>query len=86
MKHGRSNSTYLSGAGEEVSTALSNTTSEELGGFWSSGIRAVKVTACGTFARSVIVTRTLLSDVAVGVKGAPSSVIEYEAKVAFPYS
>ena len=69
-----------------MSTALSNTTSEELGGFCASGIRAVKVTACGTSARSVIDTRRLLSDVAAGVQGAPSSVIENEADVAFPYS
>ena len=69
-----------------MSAALSNTTSEELGGFCVSGIRAVKVTACGTSARSVIDTRRLLADVAASVplKGAPSSVIEYEAKVAFP--
>lgn len=65
-------------------TALSKTTREELGGFCDSGITAVKVTACGTFSRSVIVTRRLGSDVAAGVKGAPSSVIEYEAEVVFP--
>jgi hypothetical protein len=68
-----------------VSTALSNSTSEGLSGS-SSGISAVKVTACGASARSVIVTRTL-SDVAFGVKGgAPSSVIEYEADVTFTFS
>lgn len=86
MKHRKSIFTNLSGAGEEVSIALSNTTSEELGGFCFSGIRAVKVTTWGTSARSVIVTRTLLSDVAVGVKCAPSRVIEYEAEVAFPFN
>lgn len=86
MKHRKSKTTYLSGAGEEVSTALSNTTSEELRGFCASGIRAVKVTAWGSFARPVIDTKRLLSDVAAGGKGAPSSFIEYEAKVTFPYS
>ena len=87
MKHRKSNTTYLSGAGEEVTTALSNTTSDELEGSCPAGIRAVKVTAWGTSARPVIVARTLLSDVAAGVKGDdPSSVIEYEAEVTFPYS
>jgi hypothetical protein len=37
--------TYLTGAGEEVRTALSKATSEELEGFCGSGIRAVKLTA-----------------------------------------
>lgn len=67
MKHRKSNSTHLSGSGEEVSTALSNTTIEELGGSCPAGIRAVKVTEWVTSGRSVIVTRTLLSDVAAGV-------------------
>lgn len=86
MKHRKSKTTYLSGAGEEVSTALSNTTNEELGGFCVSGIMAVKVTACGASGRFVRDARRLLSDVAAAVQGAPSSVTEYEAEVAFPYS
>jgi hypothetical protein len=84
MKHRKSKITYLSGAGEEVSTALSNTTSEELGGFCGSGIMAVKVTACGASGRFVIDAKRLLPDVAAAVQGAPSSIIEYEAEVAFP--
>ena len=68
-----------------MSTALSNSTSEGLSGL-SSEIRAVKVTAWGASVRFVIETRTL-SDVAAGVNGgAPSSDIEYEAKVTFPFS
>lgn len=67
-----------------MSTAFSNTTIEELGGVCVSGMRAVKITACGTSGRPVIDTRRLLIDDAAGEKGAPSSVIEYEARVAFP--
>lgn len=66
--------------------ALSNTTSEELGGFCTVGIRAVKTTVWGASGRPDIVARTLFSDGTGGVKGAPSSVIEYEARVAFPNS
>lgn len=80
------NCTYLRGSGEEVITAFSKTTSEELGGLCTAGIRAVRTTVWGSSVRFDIVARALLSDDTVGVKGTPSSVIEYEAEVAFPHS
>jgi hypothetical protein len=76
----------LRGSGEEVITAFSKITSEELGGFCTVGIRAVKTTVWGASVRFDIVARTPLFDDTDGIKGAPSRVIEYEAEVAFPHS
>jgi len=65
MKRERSNTTYLAGAGEEAITAFSKTIIEELGGFCTAGISAVKTTAWGASVRPSIVARTL-PDGAVG--------------------